>query len=65
MHDLPLQVGKIHSVVVADGDVAHAAGGKVKRYRRAQSAGANQKRVRAEQLLLPIDADFGQEDVAL
>ncbi len=64
MHDLPLQISEVHRVVVAEGDAAHAAGGKVKRRRRAQSAGADQQRVRAEQLLLPVDADLGQENVA-
>jgi len=64
MHDLPLQIGQVDVIVVADREPAHAARRQIKRYRRAEAAGTDDQDMRVEQLLLAIDFDFGQQDVA-
>jgi hypothetical protein len=45
--------------------VIHAGGGQVQRRRRAQATGAQQQHPGPEQLLLALDADLGQQQVAL
>ena len=63
VHDLPLQVGEVHLVVVAQGDPTDAAGREIQRHGRTQSAGADHQRMGREQLLLAVDADLRQKDV--
>jgi hypothetical protein len=64
MHDLALQVGEIDHVVVAQGQPADATRSQVKCHRRAESTGADDERMRVEQLLLAVDFNLGQQDVA-
>ncbi len=64
VHDLALEVGEIHVVAVADRQAADAGGSEIQRHRRAEPARADDEGVRGEQLLLPLDADLRQQDVA-
>ena len=64
MDDLPLQVGQVDGVVVADGKGADAAGGEVESGRAAQSAGADHQGVAGQQFFLAGDVDVRQQDVA-
>ena len=61
---LALQVREVDVVVVDDPERADAGGGEVQRGRRAEPAGAEQQHLRVEQLLLALDADLGQQQVA-
>ena len=65
VQDLALQVGGVDLVHVDDADRADAGGGEVERGRRAEPAGTEQQHLRVEQLLLALDADLGQQQVAL
>ena len=64
VQDLPLQVGEVDRVAVGEQDPADAGRGEIERRRRAEAAGADHQRVRAEQALLPLDADLVEQDVA-
>jgi hypothetical protein len=64
VEDLPLQVGEIDLVAVGDGQAADAGSGEVERRRAAEAARADDQRVRRAQLLLPLDADLGEQDMA-
>ena len=65
VQDLALQVGLVDDVHVDDAERADAGGGQVEGGRRAQTAGAEQQDLRAEQLELAGLADLGQQQVAL
>ena len=62
--DLALQVGEVDDVVVDDPERADARGGEVERGRRAEAARAEQQHLRVEQLLLALEADLRDEQVA-
>jgi hypothetical protein len=62
--DLALEVGDVHDVVVDDAQRPDARRREVERGGRAQAAGAEQEHLGVEQLLLALDADLGQEEVA-
>ena len=61
---LALEVGKVDHVVVDDPERADAGGGEVQRGRRAEPAGAEQQHLGVEQLLLALDPDLGQQQMA-
>ena len=61
---LALQVREVDLVVVDDAERADAGRGEVERGRRAEAAGAEQQHLRVEQLLLALDADLGDQQVA-
>ena len=62
--DLALQVGQVDHVVVDDAQRADAGRGEVQRDRRAQAAGAQQQHLGVEQLLLALEADLAEQEVA-
>ena len=62
--DLALQVTEVDLVGIGDGEAAEAGGREVERRGTAEAARADQERVRGTQLLLPLDPDFREEDVA-
>ena len=64
IENLPLQVGEVDLVRIGDGELADAARGKVERRGTTQAAGADDKRVRRAQPLLPLDSYFVEQDVA-
>ena len=61
--DLPLQVGEIDPVAVAERHRANPRRCEIDRHRRPQSPHADHEHVRATDALLPLDADLGQQDV--
>ena len=65
VEDLALQVRGVDLVHVDDADRADAGRGEVQRGRRAEAAGAEQEHLGVEQLGLALDADLGQQEVAL
>ena len=65
VQDLALQVRRVDLVHVDDADRADTGRRQVQRRRRAEPAGAEQEHLRAEQLGLTLDADLGQQQVAL
>ena len=62
--DLPLQIGVVHHVEVDQAQRAHAGRGQIERQRRAESAGADAQHARRLQLLLPVHAHLGHDQVA-
>ena len=64
MDDLTLEIRVVDDVGVDDAERADAGGGEVERRRRAEPAGTDQEHARVEQLLLPLLADLGNQDVA-
>ena len=64
MKDLALQVGLVDHIHVDDAERAHAGGGQVKRGRRAQTAGPEEKHLGVEQPELAFLAHLGQQEVA-
>jgi hypothetical protein len=64
VQDLTLQVGEVDLVRVGEGQLADAAGCEVERCGAAEPAGADDQRGSRAQPLLPLDPDFGKEDVA-
>ena len=64
MHDLALEVGVVDDVGVDDAEGADPGRCEVERRRRAEPAGADQEHAGVEQLLLPLFADLGNQDVA-
>ena len=65
VQDLALQVRGVDLVHVDDADRADAGGGEVHRGGRAEATGTEQEHLRLEQLDLAVDADLGQQQVAL
>ena len=61
---LALQVGQVDHVVVDDPERADARCREVERGRRAQAAGAEQQHLGVEQLLLALDADLVEQQMA-
>ena len=61
---LALEVRQVDLVVVDDPERADAGGRQVQRRRRAEAAGAQQQHLGVEQLLLALDADLGDQQVA-
>ena len=61
---LALQVGEVDDVVVDDPERADAGRREVQRGRRAEAAGAEQQHLRVEQLLLALDPDLVEQQVA-
>ena len=64
VENLALQVGEIDLVAVGESDASDAACREIECGRAAQAAGADDQRARSAQLLLPLDPDFREEDVA-
>jgi hypothetical protein len=64
VEDLALQVGEVDVLRIGEGEAAEAGGGEVERCGTAQAAGPDYQRGRRTQSLLPLDADFGEQDVA-
>ena len=64
VRDLALQVGGIDMVVVDQRDAPDTGAAEVQRHRRAEAAGADDQRMRGEQLSLTLDADLVEQDVA-
>ena len=61
--DLALEVGQVDDVEVDHADRANARGRQVEGRRRTETARADQERLRVQQLLLPLGADLGDEEV--
>ncbi len=64
VNDLPLQVGVVHHIEVDQAQRAHARGRQIQRQRRPQSARADAQHARGFQLLLPLHADLGHDQMA-
>jgi hypothetical protein len=64
VEDLALQVGEIDLVGVGESQAPDARGREVKRRRAAEAARADDYSVCSPQLLLPLDPDLGEQDVA-
>ena len=64
MDHLTLQVGKIDLVGIDNADGAHTGSGQIQGRRCTQAAGANDKDAGIQELLLPLDANLLQDDVA-
>jgi len=64
IEDLALQVGEVDLVRIGERQAADAGGGEVERGGAAEPARADQERARRAQLLLALDPDFREEDVA-
>lgn len=62
--NLPLQVGEVDLVGIGDGQSADAACREIQRRRAAEAARADDQRVRGAQLLLALDPDLIEQDVA-
>jgi hypothetical protein len=62
--NLALEVGEVDRVVVDQGQAPDARRAQVQADRRAQAAGADHERMRGKQALLPLDADFVEQDMA-
>jgi hypothetical protein len=63
MHDLPLQIGEVDRIVVADGERADARRGEIHSRRRAESSRADDEGARRSEFLLSFDADLRQQDM--
>ena len=64
MDHLTLQVGKIDLVSIDNTDGAHTGSSKVQGRRCTQATGANDKDAGIQELLLPLDANLLQDNVA-
>jgi hypothetical protein len=64
IEDLALQVGEVDLVGVGEREAPDAGRREIERRRAAEAAGADDQRVRRAQLLLPLDADLGEQDMA-
>jgi hypothetical protein len=64
IEDLALQVGEVDLVGVDEREAPDAGRREIERRRAAEAAGADDQRVRRAQLLLPLDADLGEQDMA-
>ena len=64
MDHLTLQVGKIDLVGIDNTDGAHAGSSQVQGRRCTQAAGADNKDAGIQELLLPLDANLLQDNVA-
>ena len=63
VEDLALQVGEVDLVGIGNGEFADAARGEIERGGTAQTACADDQRVRCAQALLALDPDLRQQDV--
>ena len=54
MHDLPLQIGEIDDIAIANGELTDAAGSQIKRCRRPKAAGTDNQRMRLIELFLGL-----------
>ena len=64
VHDLALQIAQVDPVVVHQGEPPQAGGRQVERDRRTQAADADDQCMAVAQALLPLEAEFGQHDLA-
>src|ERR1035437_679998 len=64
VNHLALEVGEVHHVEIDDADAPDARGREVQAERRAQAAGAHQQDFGRFELLLALDADFRDDQVA-
>ena len=61
---LPLQVGRIHPVVVDHGEGADSGGGQIERRRRAEAPGTDEHHPALQQALLALLSDLGKDEMA-
>ena len=64
VNHLALEVGQVDRVVVDDPERADPGGGQIQRRRRSQPTGAEQQHLGVEQLLLTLDPDLGEQQMA-
>ena len=64
MDDLPLQVRVIDDVEVDHAKRAHASRRQIERQRRTQPTGADAQHLRGLDLLLPLHAHFGHDQMS-
>src|SRR4029077_13788260 len=64
IEDLALQGGEVDLVGISERQAPDAGGGQVERGGTAEAARTDHQRARGAQLLLPLDPDFREEDVA-
>ncbi len=64
MDDLALQIARVNHVEVHQAQGADAGRGQIKRERRTETAGTDAQNARGLELLLALDAHFGQDEVA-
>ena len=63
VEDLPLQIGEVDAIGVAERDRADAGGREELRGRRAEAAHADDERMRGRELLLRVRAELVEQDV--
>ncbi len=63
VEDLPLQVGEVDAVRIAERQRPDAGRDEKLRGRRAEPAGADDERMRGGEFLLRVDAELGEQDV--
>ena len=64
MKNLPLQVGQVHRVAIGQGDLADTGGSEVQGRGRAETAGADDQHMRADDARLALDADRVEQDMS-
>ena len=64
MQNLPLQIGQVDCVVVAQRQIAHPACGEEQRRRTAQPARPDNQRTCMQQFLLSFDTNVRQKNMA-
>ena len=64
VNHLPLQVARVHRIEVHQPQRSHACRRQIQRQRRAQPARTHAQHLRSLQLLLPLHAHLGQDQVA-
>jgi hypothetical protein len=63
VYDLPLQIGEVDDITIAQRQLADAASGEVKRRRRPKAAGADNQCMGLIEFFLAFYAELGQENV--
>ena len=63
VQDLPLEIGEIHLIRVRDADGSHTGRCQIHGSGRSEPAGPNDEDLRVQQLLLPSEPDFFQNDM--
>ena len=64
MNDLPLEIGQVYFVCICNADRTYACGSQIHCSRSTQTAGTDNQHLGIQQLLLSLDTDFFQNDVA-
>jgi len=63
MDDLPLQIGQVHHIEIADRQLADPTRRQIKRCRRTQAAGTDDERMAVDQLVLAFVTDLREKNV--